>query len=269
MFDDNIDLIQNPLDMVYLKPIPLVLFHDGGGTVFNYHMLGDLRRPVYGISNPHYGKETRFEGGMPEMARHYVDLMKKTVPSGRILIGGWSLGGLTSLEVARILADDDDFKVMGIVMLDSVCPIAYNRHSDALLKIVPHVVEWGENTRDVTKKSVLKCFADATAMVRTWELPTWGPELQPPPVILFKAKEPVPVLEDGVSRVDVVRNDPRLGWGLYRDDLIARVIDIPGNHYNIFHTEWRLDNLTEKVKDVCWDLERMSRDRNRAIRKGV
>lgn len=255
---DNVDLIQNPLDVV-VKPIPLILFHDGGGTVFNYHLLGDLSRPMWAISNPHYGKDTCFSLGIPEMAHRYISDMKKCIPSGKIIIGGWSLGGLTCLEVARILAEDNYYTVLGIVMIDSVCPMAFNKvKSDALVKIVPHVMEWNATTREETKKSILKCFADAMEMVLKWTLPSWGDSVRPPPVILLKAKEPVPVVEaGGVSRVDVVRDDPKLGWDEYREDLISQVVEIPGHHYSIFATEWRQDVLTEKIKNACQGIERM------------
>ncbi|KAM7203024.1 alpha/beta-hydrolase [Rhypophila sp. PSN 637] len=266
MFEEHIDVIQSPSGFGNLNPAPLVLFHDGGGTIFSYHMLGDLRRPVYGIANPHWGKETCFEGGMPEMARVYVDLMRKAVPSGKIIIGGWSLGGLTSIEVARILADDKQFEVIGIVMIDSVCPLAYNVPPDAFLKIVPHVVEWSDNTREETRQAVLKCFADATTMVGAWKLPAWDDQqitgrsaLRPPPVILLKAKEPVPVLEEGVSRVDVVRGDRKLGWDMYLDGLVEKVVDIPGHHYNVFVTEWRLEIITDRLKRACLDIEKIHR----------
>ncbi|KAM7186523.1 hypothetical protein V8F20_011345 [Naviculisporaceae sp. PSN 640] len=254
---ENVDQIQHPLDNV--DATPLVLFHDGSGTVFSYHMLGDLSRPMWAVSNPHYGKDTKFLLGMPEMARRYVSNMKKCIPSGKIILGGWSQGGLTSLEVSRILAEDNYYTVVGIVMIDSVCPMVYGQaHLDALKKIVPHVVEWGPTTREDTKKAVLKCFDEATEMAKKWTLPSWGDRVLPPPVILLKAKDPVPVVEaGGIGRPDVVRHDPKLGWELYREDFITKTEDISGHHYSVFATQWRQEALTVKIKNACKDLERM------------
>lgn len=68
---------------------PLILTHDGGGTTFSYHCLDPLERPTYGIHNPHFDEGGFWEGGVPAMASHYVDLIAKTLPEGGdILLGG-------------------------------------------------------------------------------------------------------------------------------------------------------------------------------------
>ncbi|KAK3326231.1 Alpha/Beta hydrolase protein [Apodospora peruviana] len=271
MFDTNPNLIQDANDQLWARPTPLVLIHDGGGTIFSYYCLGDLGRPVFGIFNPHYGTDQVWEGGLPEMARHYVGLIKETIPQGDILIGGWSLGGLISLEVARLLAEDDALNVLGIVMIDSIYP----KHVDGSVaaRIVQHAIAWNDNTKQETRDAVNRCFTEAGTMVRQWTLPTWGDEdvseknepveaaakdLRPPPVILLRAQEVVPVGEEGVSKVDISRSDRLLGWGHYRKDLIVQVVDIPGHHFSIFQTEWRLDIITEKLQKACRDLERIA-----------
>jgi hypothetical protein len=67
---------------------PLFLLHDGGGTIFQYFLLGPLRRKVYGIQNSRFASGRSWEGGVPEMASEYVELIKSVVPSGKIIIGG-------------------------------------------------------------------------------------------------------------------------------------------------------------------------------------
>lgn len=278
MFDTNPNLIQDmsgPLRAYGWAPTPLVLIHDGGGTIFSYYFLGDLDRPVYGIYNPHYHSEKSWAGGIPEMARHYVDLIRATVPEGPIILGGWSLGGLLSLEMSKVLADDPAFQVLGIVMIDSVYPKAAAVAEKMSLPVVQHATQWNENTRPETRAAVTRCFAEAMAMVRRWTPPVWesesstSPETakpgtnghsassqshRPPPVFLLRAREPVPVLADGVSRVDVYRRDRLLGWENYRKDLIVRVVDIEGHHFNIFAMQ-HLDDITEKLKNVCCEVE--------------
>ncbi|KAK0720329.1 Alpha/Beta hydrolase protein [Lasiosphaeris hirsuta] len=274
MFDNNPDLIQDPQLAPWVKIAPLVLIHDGGGTIFSYHCLGNIDRPLYGISNPHYHSGATWEGGLPEMARHYAKLIKSVIPRGKLIIGGWSLGGLLSLEVARILVDDPSINLLGIIMIDSVYPRSL---PSPVLPITQHVVEWSPYTRQETREKVTHCFAESSKMVRKWSLPNWGDEdsaaedvhalrtattstgnAGPPPVILLRAEEAVPVNGDGVSRVDGYRDDRLLGWGNYRPDLITDVFDIPGHHFNIFVSDEHLGVVTGKIRKACRDLEMMA-----------
>ncbi|KAL6900386.1 Alpha/Beta hydrolase protein [Trichoderma evansii] len=114
---------------------PIFLIHDGGGTTLSYKFLEILGRYTYGIRNPYYYSGQVFEGGISEMAFLYASWIRKTVQdkdfpakkrnmdgSTSIFLGGWSLGGLLSMEIARQLAVDDVVRVAGILMIDSVCP---------------------------------------------------------------------------------------------------------------------------------------------------
>ncbi|KAK0735415.1 Alpha/Beta hydrolase protein [Apiosordaria backusii] len=286
MFPDNPTLIQpgpplpSPQSLWSKPPTPLVLIHDGGGTVFSYYCLGELDRTVHGISNPHYDSGEPFPGGIPEMARQYVKYIKSVVPRGNLIIGGWSLGGLLSLEVASQLAQEENnggINLLGIVMVDSVCPLSW-RTGDAqrgILSVVKTGVAWGPHTKEETKKKVTRCFSESGRMVGEWELPTWqtttislfgrqegeeNKEIKPPPVILLRAVDRVAVpnsSEGVVSRVDVCRDDEHLGWDAYRPDLITKVVNIPGHHFNIFSDMDNLDVATEEIRKACLDLEGM------------
>ncbi|KAK1756938.1 hypothetical protein QBC47DRAFT_298270 [Echria macrotheca] len=283
MFAENPSLIQEaPLSASWLKPTPLVMIHDGGGTTFSYYLLGNLDRTVYGIANPHFRSGEAWEGGIPEMARYYVDLIKSVIPRGKVILGGWSLGGLISLQVARILAEDPTVQVLGIIMIDSVCPKLVPTN---IVRVAQHAIEWSPTTRQETRDSIMRCFAEASRMVGEWTLPDWEdkaaqssepgafdrnvdtawaaqvsqPPLikpSPPPVILLRATEPVPVIEEGVSRVDIHRSDRHLGWDQYRKDLIKEVIDLPGvHHFNIFVGENSLDTTTAQIKKAIRSIE--------------
>ncbi|KAK3940837.1 Alpha/Beta hydrolase protein [Diplogelasinospora grovesii] len=375
MSDTNPNLIQeedNNNPSAGAGAVPLVLIHDGGGTVFSYHLLGPLNRALYGIWNPCYyvpprGRSRNWES-IPEMAEHYITLITKTLPfprdggrgRRRVILGGWSLGGLLSLEIAHQIATQSEkdigVDVLGIVMVDSICPLSYQKNhgggrmeeeggyspisaqqqqqqpssKDSTLedgqngaegmnsknvRVVQHAMEWSPHTRPETREAVTRCFSEAGRMVSQWKLPPqWADDnnsneqttrtvngqrknyypgwsrstttttttdrngreegllLQPPPpppVILLRCAEPVPVVvppvaEDGddvvaVSRVDLDRRDPLLGWGRYRPDLITRVEELPGvHHFNIFTTAERLDIVTEKIKRACFKIESMA-----------
>ena len=272
MFTQNPSLIQDPPPTTSTSsppPIPLVLIHDGGGTIFSYYMVGNLGRSVHGIANPRYDTGRAWTGGIPEMARHYLAFVKAAVPGGGpVILGGWSLGGLIALEVARLMADDKEggLRLVGIVMVDSVCPLVLDLSNGGKgrLRVVQHAVQWSEYTRQETKDKVMWCFAEAMRMLGGWKLPVWkgeGPadDAPPPPrVVLLRATDAVPVVEEGVARVDLHREDRLLGWGGYQKHLVTKVIDIPGHHYNIFHTDETLDATTEAMRRACLDLEGMS-----------
>lgn len=85
------------------KPLaPLILIHDGGGTTFSYHCLDPLNRPVYGIHNPHLHQGGWWDGGIPAIASHYIDLLAKVLPNGGdILLGGMHAGLPPALNDAR------------------------------------------------------------------------------------------------------------------------------------------------------------------------
>ncbi|KAL2169565.1 hypothetical protein VTG60DRAFT_5877 [Thermothelomyces hinnuleus] len=288
MFDEQPSLIQEyefseeddwPWEKRRRAPIPLFLIHDGGGTIFSYYCLRELDRPLYGIANPNFDSGAAWAGGIPEMARHYRAFIRSALPSGGdVIVGGWSLGGLISLEIAHQIAEEarrsppgePRLRVVGIVMVDSICPVIA---AASWRPIVEHNIVWSENTREETKQKVMRCFSEALRMVKEWKLPDWEGEegeegekgeegddgerapLRPPPVVLLRALECVPEPGEGLSRVDIHRSDPQLGWGLYRKDLIAKVIDIPGHHFNLFHTEENLDATTEAIKKACREIE--------------
>ncbi|TPX18300.1 uncharacterized protein E0L32_011798 [Thyridium curvatum] len=262
MFDSNPNLVQDPMPgTAASRATPLVLFHDGGGTVFSYYLLEDLGRPVYGIANPRFYSGEPWEGGLPEMARHYIGYIREAVPPGPVLVGGWSLGGLLALEVAGQLERDRDYAVAGILMVDSICPLKW-QHID--VPIVSRKLEWSPSTKEETRVAVTRCFEQAGRMALAYRPPAFREA--PPPAILLRALEPVPVpaSEDGggggglgMLRVDVHRTDPRLGWDEYRKDLFYRIDDIRGHHFSIFTFE-NLGDVHEKMVDACRTLEELS-----------
>jgi thioesterase domain-containing protein len=88
--DANPSLIQ-PGPVGQSSRTPLVLIHDGSGLVSSYYWLGSLGRKVYGVHNPHFDSASgNWEGGLHEMAKAYVPLVKSVVHHGKVLLGGTS-----------------------------------------------------------------------------------------------------------------------------------------------------------------------------------
>ncbi|TLD19339.1 hypothetical protein PspLS_10024 [Pyricularia sp. CBS 133598] len=272
MWDENPCLIEEPFPGTPDDALtPLVLMHDGGGTVFNYHCIDpQLGRRVLGIANPNFDSgRSWLPGGIPEMARHYVRLLRgafedstggggSTKNGRRIILGGWSLGGLLALEMSKVLRGDRALRVVGLVMIDSICPLSWVQPSGDTLPIQAVAAQhlFTATTKQETRDKVSRCFAEAVDMVLKWEMPEWEEHSPPPPAILLKAVDPVPVEGGGIARVDLARPDPNLAWDQYRKDWLVRVVDIPGHHFNVFSLQ-NVEHLSVAVKEACETFDRM------------
>lgn len=275
--DENPGLIyeaEDGPDPLNISHVPLVLIHDGGGTCFSYYCLDPLGRPTYEIHNPRYYTQQPWEGGIPEIAQYYVSLIHKRVPHGRILLGGWSFGGILSLAISRLLADDPLYHVLGIVMIDSICPSSV-RSKDWSRGIV-YNGQFSERTSQETIERVTWCFSDAVRVIGEYQMPSWSDRegdnnnnndgLQShnlttkaicPPTILLRATDFVPVGTDEPSRVDLVRHDRSLGWNNYRKGFFQEIVDVPGHHFSIFAFD-NIETITEKLIAACNKLEKQS-----------
>lgn len=74
----------------YSNEIPLILIHDGGGTIRNYSRLRSLQRPVYAIPDPTFNTDQSWERGISQMAEVYSALIQKKLVAGQVLLGGMS-----------------------------------------------------------------------------------------------------------------------------------------------------------------------------------
>ncbi len=85
---------------------PLYLLHTTPGDILAYgnlvHRLGP-DQPCYGfqslgLKDPHLSHTS-----IEEMARYYVDLLRRFQPHGPYFLGGWCYGGIVAVEMARVL----------------------------------------------------------------------------------------------------------------------------------------------------------------------
>jgi thioesterase domain-containing protein len=246
------------------RKTPIFLIHDGGGTTFTYHLLESQGRFVYAIANPRWESCKPFEGGLPEMGRIYTGYIRETVkkvgfPAKRhrdgrfeIFLGGWSLGGLLSLEVARQLAHDPRIKVTGVVMIDSVYDHLNTRREFS-------AVGFQTDETGKTKNQILvqRAMTEARRMISSWDYPTWEGKFaqERPRTILLRAMERVPTKEEeGPSSIDSFRDDPQLGWGDYMEDFLEDVVDIPGDHFTLAELP-NISTTSAALKKACGRLD--------------
>ncbi|MCB1407014.1 MAG: SDR family NAD(P)-dependent oxidoreductase, partial [Rhodobacteraceae bacterium] len=129
------------------------------GNVLNLRHLAQL----LGTDRPFYGLQARglLGGATPharldEAARDYLAELRQVQPKGPYLLGGFSGGGLTALEMARQLRAEGE-NVRLLTMLDTPVPLrpALSRADKALIKLHEfrrkgpgYVTEWMQARRD-------------------------------------------------------------------------------------------------------------------------
>lgn len=88
--------------------VPLFLVHGGDGNARAYQRLTanlDPRIPVYGFRWTGWdGKRSDHDFGA--MARTYLDELRKMRPEGPYRLGGYCIGGIVALEMARLLREE-------------------------------------------------------------------------------------------------------------------------------------------------------------------
>lgn len=114
---------------------PLFLIHPIGGSVLCYRDLAAnlaADRPVVGLQARGLIAGQRPWSSIAEMAGMYADAVERVAPSGPLLLGGWSMGGLVSLEVTRVL-EGRGRKVEELLLLDSAIPGQIPKSPEAAL----------------------------------------------------------------------------------------------------------------------------------------
>ncbi|KAL8701306.1 MAG: hypothetical protein Q9201_004977 [Fulgogasparrea decipioides] len=103
--------------------IPLFLIADGAGSAASYINLPPFKSklPVYALESPFLSCPLEYTYTFEEVATVYADEIQKITPSGPVMLGGWSLGGIHAFEVARqLIALGREIK--GLIMIDSPFP---------------------------------------------------------------------------------------------------------------------------------------------------
>jgi amino acid adenylation domain-containing protein len=100
---------------------PLFLVHAVGGTVYAYaHLAKELGEhvKVYGIEAAGLRDGTSAAKCLDDMVTTYVQAIRAAQPTGPYRLGGWSMGGLVALEIARRI-EESGADVAMVAMLDA------------------------------------------------------------------------------------------------------------------------------------------------------
>src|SRR5580704_14635078 len=100
---------------------PVFLAHGLGGTAMDFFQLVkhlQTQRPIYGVqAKGTDGVDEPFDR-IEDLAKFYLDAIKKLQPNGPYFLIGYSLGGLVMLEIAQRLTERGE-KVALLAMLES------------------------------------------------------------------------------------------------------------------------------------------------------
>lgn len=96
---------------------------------------------------------------------------------------GWSLGGLIALEIASLLSQTAEFDLLGLVMIDSICPKALKQHQSR--NIVPHGPLTTSRCRPEINFLISTQLKASAKIVEDWTMPSWSP----PPFPAFEGQD--------------------------------------------------------------------------------
>jgi thioesterase domain-containing protein len=186
------------------------------------------------------------------------------------LLKGWSLGGLVSLQIARLLDDErrhaehgtQPLFTAGIFLIDSPYTPLWREYRDRFANFEPEFPSW---TPQSVRKNIMRRFEVCNELIDNWEPPHWGtgvdksasesalqgndssqrvrPVSLCPPVVLLKATARVTLPKSnpyGLLDVDLNRDDELLGWERYGNDLFQTVHHVSGNHFDLFDQDDRV-----------------------------
>ncbi|KAF4818957.1 Thioesterase AMT4 [Colletotrichum siamense] len=222
--------------------VALYLIHDGSGTIANYTKLGNLDCDVYGIQDPHFASSQPWGGGVVEMAKHYVSLIEKTTPRGKVVLGGWSFGGLIAFQLAYELRNHATLQVQGVLLMEVIYPSLAQAEDDGSAWPGLSAIR-----SPAVREKVTKSIVQSGAMMNAWKPPTWQPPAALPAVVLLRAKGKEVSENPHALRFNSLREQRFLGWEDYPDDLITRMFELEGSHLTLFEQE-HIYSLTATTK---------------------
>jgi thioesterase domain-containing protein len=125
---DSDTLPENRSLIVPVQPLgeatPIFLVPGSGGGARSFENIAAPfapDRPVFGFESQAISVETRRAFTIETAARELLDAVRAVRPTGPYLLGGYSLGGLIALEMARMLASEGE-TVGPLLMLDCYGP---------------------------------------------------------------------------------------------------------------------------------------------------
>lgn len=138
--------------------------------------------------------------------------------------------------MSRILAEDGDIEVQGIVMIDTPNFTTTLGQEGIATKDLPQITS---SPSPRIRANVLASMARSQVLITGWTLPTWDSK-KAPPAVLIRAADCVPVPPGSSLKafVDLPRDYPKLGWEKYPALDMVAVLEVQDiHHFNMFSLE--------------------------------
>ncbi len=256
---------------------PLFLVHAVGGEALGYAGLGqqlDPDRPLFGFeARGLQGDEEPIED-LEDIAAFYVEAMREEQPEGPYLLGGWSLGGVIALEMARQLKSQGQ-SISLLVMLDTWLSVCNRECSDVdlLLGFLQDRVQLsGANLEEVYKTIMRDKPQDHLGFIEA-QIEKYGLEMSEFELSRLKrlyqtssantraAAKYTPQPYDGpillFQETDHHRqnpSDPRSGTRWLKIAPQIQIHDTPGSHYSMLSHPPHLKELAESLNKALSEI---------------
>jgi amino acid adenylation domain-containing protein len=225
---------------------PFFFFHGDyfGGGLYARELLRTLgpRQPLY-LVDPHGFDGRAVPPSIEAMAAEYVELVRKTQPSGPYRLGGFSNGGLVAFEVARRLRSAGE-TVESVILVNTSAHLAKYaplarvvQRVGAAIGLGPHARQWlfGALSRAINRATLVASRDGKRAtLVQMWSRGTRAlAQAYDPIMMVSRAYCPGPydgriALIWGTDQEAPVRGDQTMGWSKLAPKVDVRLV--PGNH---------------------------------------
>lgn len=134
-------LLQLPVSVKGNSP-SLILCPDGAGSPAPYTALPVLHPSfrVMGLSSPFLTNPSGYNLSLVEISTIFSDTIMQAAPTGALILGGISIGGVYAYETAKQLLEKGR-EIKGVLLLDSPCPQTFPAMKPDLLLQVLQVLE--------------------------------------------------------------------------------------------------------------------------------
>ncbi|KAK0533692.1 hypothetical protein OC835_002947 [Tilletia horrida] len=230
-------------------PRPIFLIPDGSGSAAVFQNLPAIGRVAYGLNSPFLKTGKKWEGGVPEIAHHYIAQIKAKQATGPYIIGGWSYGGNVCYEIVLQLALQGE-RVEALLLLDSPCP-------RKMPPLPTTILSWAEENAALNGLGI-KNFPPNMAAHFRWAIGTlasYNPPSLPLPAratgkglktCLLTAVDGVGAdpaeVEDTNETVSWLFGDRRglgpHGWEMLLGEGGVEVVEFAGNHFTMMERQF-------------------------------